>query len=234
MRDWLGRGWKLVVVVAAGLASLSFFAPFITLRHDPMIPVSPYRIVIGFEDIRQIDPALSGLPEKARIEILETLNFSIQHEPFAIQGKKPPANHIPYYYLSALLLLAVAAVALARRQLGFLGALFTVGGGLGATLGWTRELVLERRLLSEADMSMHIAGGAALLAVAGGLALIAGIGGLVWPDPGGFRARRKIAALVQRGEGPVAIDMPTAEQNAMVPSATLRRPSGRAGAKPRR
>jgi hypothetical protein len=234
MRDHLGRAWKLVIVVAAGLATGSFFAPFIALRHAPaMVPVSAYRIVIGFDDLGQVDPALRDLPERARDKLLASWNDAIQHEPLAVEGKPPPENRIPYYYLSAVLLLAVAAVALARRQLGFWGALFTFGSGLYATWGWTRELVIERRISGAANLSPHIAWGATLLATAGALALVAGIGALLWPDPGGFRARRKIAAVLRRGEGPIAIDMPTAEQDAKVPTATLRRSSARSDAKPR-
>jgi hypothetical protein len=109
----------------------------------------------------------------------------------------------------------------------------TVSGGLCAAWGWTRELLIERRIVSAADLPPHIAWGATLLAVAGAIALVAGIGARLWADPGGFRARRKISALLQRGEGRIAIDMPTAEQNTAVPTATLRRASARSDAKHR-
>jgi hypothetical protein len=227
-----GRAWKLVVVVAAGLATFSFFTPFVEISHEHLtVPVSAYRIVAGFDEVGQIDPALRKLPPRARHEQLETWNYAIQHEPYVVLGQRPRASHVPYYYLSAALLLVVSAIAIARRQLSLLAALYAVAGGLGATGSWLHELSIGRLMSSPVELAAHITWGATLLAIAGAIALVAGIGALLWVDPGGFRAARKITALVEHGEGPVAIDMPTSEQDATIPTATLRAPSARAGAK---
>jgi hypothetical protein len=44
---------------------------------------------------------------------------------------------------------------------------------------------------SKVHLGQNWPSGATLFVIAGAIALIAGIGSLVWPDPGGFRARRK-------------------------------------------
>jgi hypothetical protein len=213
------------------VATFSFFEPFIAISYNgTIVPVSAYRVTVGFDDVGQVDPALRDLPERARNAMLASLNNAIQHETGA-PNPRQQSDRIQYYYLSAVLLFAVAAVAIARRQLGMFGGLFTVGAGLCAICGWTRTLLIERRMAQEGGPFVHAAGGATLLAVAGAIALVAGIGALLWMDPGGGRARGKILAVVQRGEGPIEIDMPTREQNAAIPTATLRRRPGRSDVK---
>ncbi|HEU4730507.1 MAG TPA: hypothetical protein VFT22_21560 [Kofleriaceae bacterium] len=224
MRDHVSRSWKLVIAVAAGLATCSFFEPFYDMGFQgSRVSVSAYRILFGFDEVGQVDPALRALPAHAQRTLLADLNQAIRHD---LAGPRP--NLLPFHYLSALLMLLIAAVALVRRQLGLFGALFAIAAGLCAIGGWIRMLVLERQTACLDDVFAHPAGGAALLAVAGALALIAGVGAGLWGDPGGLRARRVIVALLPGGAS-IALELPTRDQDVRVPTATLRR-----GAAPRR
>jgi hypothetical protein len=48
MAERLGRMWKLLVMIAAGLGTLSFFAPFLECEcGDARLPASPFRILVG-------------------------------------------------------------------------------------------------------------------------------------------------------------------------------------------
>jgi hypothetical protein len=93
-------------------------------------------VLVGFDDIGEYDPALRQLPPGKRDQMLTELNDSLAQE-VVMQGDfyRERASRIPHCFLSVLLLLAVAIVALARRELGMLGSLFAIGGGLGATYG---------------------------------------------------------------------------------------------------
>jgi hypothetical protein len=230
MAERLGRIWKLIVVVAAGVSALSFVLPYLRVDHDPAdVPVSAYRILIGFDDVAQIDPALRRLPAREQAEVLDAWNATVRTE-LKILGQtdiRPQASRVPYFYAGAALLLIVAAIAIARRELGFFASLATMAGGLIGVWGWTRELLRLRHILPGDFATTALSSGAHLSAVAGAIALVAGVGALIWPDPGGFRAPRKISVQLQRGEGPVAIDMPTVGRGAAIPTATLRSRAGR-------
>lgn len=218
--------WKLLVMVAAGLGTLSFFMPFLECEYgDARVPASPYRILIGLNDVAQIDPALRSLPEADRARLLEAWNATVRREVTMSIIQTPTgqqASRIPYFYLATASLLVIAAIAVARRELGFLATFGTVGAGLGGIWGWTRELLLIRHSFSGSNPLVALSSGATLFVIASAIALTAGIGSLVWADPGGFRARRKILVQLQRGDAPVEIDMPTDEQSAAMPTATLR------------
>src|SRR4029453_8854252 len=121
---------------------------------------------------------------------------------------RPQSSRVPYFYLGTALLLVIAATALARRELGFFASLATVACGLVGVGGWTRELLLLRHSFAGGHATIALASGPHLLAVGGVRAVAAGGGALIWPDPGGFRARGKISVQLQRGEAAVALDMP--------------------------
>jgi hypothetical protein len=89
-------------------------------------------------------------------------------------------------------------------------------------VGWTREVLLIRHSFSEGSSSVALSSAATLLVIAGAIGLVAGVGSLVWADPGGFRAPGKISVQVRRGEAPIGLDMPTDQQSAAIPTATLR------------
>ena len=226
MVERFGRTWKLFVMVAAGLGTLSFFMPFLECEiGGARIPASPYRILIGASDIAQIDPALGSLPGADRARLLEAFNATVRRETTmgivaSVTGQQ--ASRIPYFYLSTAALLVIAAMAAARRELGFLSGFGTVGAGLGGVWGWTRELLLIRHSFPGEYLPIALSSGATLFVSASAIALLAGIASLVWADPGGFRARRKILVQLQRGDDPIAVDMPTEEQSAAIPTATLR------------
>lgn len=228
MEERFGRTWKLFVMVAAGLGTLSFFLPFLECElGDARVPASPYRILIGVDDVAQIDPALRRLPEAERVRLLAAWNATVRHEVKLSVAGAPAgeqASRIPYFYGAIASLLFIAGIAIARRQLGFLAGFATVSAGLCGTWGWTREVLLIRRSFPGGNAPIALSSGATLFGIAGVIALAAGIASLVWADPGGFRARRKVLVQLHRGEAPVpvAIDMPTDAQNAAMPTATLR------------
>ncbi|MEO7731230.1 MAG: hypothetical protein ABIY55_09680 [Kofleriaceae bacterium] len=228
MTDSIGRAWKLVILVAAGLATYSFFQPFYTVRvGDAVIPVSAYRIVVGFTEVAQLDPDLRAPADPARL--LADFNDAIRQETSDNPNVAPQASRIPAYYLSALTLLVVGGVACARRRLGLIGSLFTLGAGLCATWGCTRHALIARHATHAGEV-YTLSAAPLWLGAAGLLALLAGVGAFVWADPGGFRARRTISALVVRGEGPVALEMPSGARDAAIPTATLKAPRGKPGA----
>lgn len=217
----------MLVAVAAGLGMLAFFVPFLESRFAGReVGISPYRLVVGFDDVGVYDPALRAAPEAQRAAWLAALNASLGRENVRVfvdeVGSQP--SRVPYFFLAVAVLIVAAAHALARRQLGLLGALAAIGGGLGAIGGWSRQLLLERETVRiGAEVVSHLAPSAVVFLIAGVVALIGGVGALCWPDPGGYRARRKIFARLVIGEGPVPIDMPSGEQDARVPRAELRR-----------
>lgn len=226
MAERFGRTWKLFVMVAAGLGALSFFLPFLECElGGARVPASPYRILTGVDDVAQIDPALRGLPDAERVRILAAWNATVRHEvKLSVVGTPAgeQASRIPYFYGAVVSLLFIAGISIARRQLGFLAGFATVAAGLCGTWGWTREVLLIRRSFPEGNPPIALSSGATLFGIASVIALAAGIASLVWADPGGFRARRKVLVQLRRGEAPVAIDMPTEEQSAAMPTATLR------------
>jgi hypothetical protein len=230
VREHVGRSWKLVVLVAAGLGVLAFFEPFIEIPIDlPTAPrtmqLSAYRVLVGFDDIGQFDPALRQLPVRKQREALAELNDSLAQE-IVTQGDlyRVHASRIPHCFLSVLLLLAVAAVALARRELGLLGSLFAIGGGLGATYAWSRVLSLARHTQAAGGVPSHLLWGGAVMAAAGALGLLAGIGSMLWPDPGGFRSPRTITVQLEGDDDEVRLPIPTGRRAARMPKATLRSP----------
>jgi hypothetical protein len=225
MSDSIGRAWKLVILVAAGLATFSFFQPFYTVRvADVTVPVSAYRIVFGFTDLAQLGLELrASSAEDAAPRLLTALNGAIGQETLDNPNRPVQASRIPAYYLSAVALFIVGVVACARRRLGLLGSLFTLAAGLCAAWGVTRHALMARHPLNSVEALTH-SGAPLWLGVAGALAVLAGVGALVWADPGGFRARRTISALVHRGDGPVDLEMPSDAHGAAIPKATLKAP----------
>jgi hypothetical protein len=222
MRTWVARSWKLFVAAAAVLGAVSFFEPFFAVGSgDISIPVSAFRVMAGFDDAAQLLPVMREAPEPQRSTLLARWNDMIQHEAVG-PDLRPQPSRIPYFYLSVATLLLVAAVALVRRELSFFAALATVGAGLCALWGWSREVLLLRHAAETAERVITLASGGTLLGVVGLIALVVGIGALLWPDPGGFWPPRTISVLVARGEAPVEIEMPTSAANAAVPTATLR------------
>jgi hypothetical protein len=176
------------------------------------VKVSAYRIVFGFDDVAQLDPALRAEPARDRYLRLTTFNDAIRHDITTPVGVIGTPSTVPVYYLAAILLLAVAGAAVALRQLEMVGAIVTIAGGLWALCGWTGALVHAQRALQAGSKVVYGGAGVSLLAAAGVIALAAGIGALIWGDPGGFRAPRTLS-MRTRGEvprSPGRIALPTA------------------------
>lgn len=202
MFEVLGRSWKLVILGAAIIGVLGFFAPFFRFGSgDTTIEVSAYRIKVGFDRIEQVGPALAGIDPKRVARRLGEINELVQHETTVLQEsfqfrngaiynalpKRTSRNsYVPYYFLSTLLLGAIAFVALVNRELGLVGSLCTIAAGMIAVWGFIREYGIDRRM---GEDSSSISTGATLLLVSGLLALVSGVGSLALGDRGGIFRR---------------------------------------------
>ncbi len=196
MRDTVGRSWKLLVLVAAGLGVWSFFLPIHRYTRDGAsdLHVSAYRVARGYERAVDIDPSYASLERWQQDRIVRDTNETIQyvtHGGTSYVPRTQSRSLVPYYFTSIAILVLVALFVFVTRTLGTFTALTSLVMGLAALGAVLRELVVDRRVADVAERaSSSVGSAAAVLAFAGALALIAGVGGLLVPDPGGFRAKR--------------------------------------------
>lgn len=164
---------KVLVLVAGCLGAIGFFQPFFDYGD---LPVSAKRIITGFTAQE------AGL-EEHRLGDLRELNEHVQLERGVVLGAgSSHRSPVPYYFLSAIVMVIVGAVSLIRGRFSGFAALFSLSAAMLALGGWLRELRLHRMLAPNGG-EVVLSTGATLLVVSGAIALIASLVVLIKREP---------------------------------------------------
>jgi len=186
--DAVARSWKLWVLVAAALGTYGFFQPFFTIDSVDL-EVSAYRIVAGYQSLDEIGPERFGVrPDQRNTEYeretLRKVNDWVRSDhvaQFDWNTTVTQKSFVPYYFLSAALLLAIAFYAFVERKLRTSAAWVVLIASMPALWGFSRAW---RGAMAYPEV--HLGSGAVFLGATGVLAIAVGIAALVREDPGGF------------------------------------------------
>lgn len=161
---------KVVVLLAGLIGVLGFFQPFFTYDDEP---VSAYRIARGphVEDGRVVHRVL---------HIRDPRTTDWFQDPFFESADHP--SPVPFYFASAIAMIAVAFVAFAMRRLSGFVALFSLAAGMLAIGGWLNEVRIDRDLV-RAGFHTMMTTGATLLLASGVLAFVASLVVLIKREP---------------------------------------------------
>jgi hypothetical protein len=187
------RAWKYLVLIGGIIGIAGFFLPFVefhnaqtTIAGDTVqlkpIAISGYQVVRGIDDIHDLIEATRPLTKQAEPEIqLVVAGFNAQLAEYR--------GLMIAFYVPALLLALLGALAGMRRQMGRLAGLCAIAFGAGNALVWlvfdqiSRELATKSAATGTTAKALMGLGLHALL-VAGVLAVMAGLGALLLPDRG--------------------------------------------------
>ncbi|NVB82065.1 MAG: hypothetical protein HOV81_27030 [Kofleriaceae bacterium] len=187
------RAWKYLVLIGGIIGIAGFFLPFVefhnaqtqisgdTVKLKP-IAISGYQVVRGIDDLHGLIESTRPLTRQAQPEIqLVVAGFNAQLAQYR--------GLMIAFYVPALLLALLGALAGLRRKMGRLAGLFAIAFGAGNALVWlvfdqvSRELATKSAAYGTTAKAVMGLGLHALLA-AGLLAALAGMGALALPDRG--------------------------------------------------
>ncbi len=188
--DALARSWKVLVLLAGVIGAIGFFQPFYEYP-DIDFEVSAYKLAVGFKSVDEVGTQRLGLePEQATSKLaqvrLREFEAAIRNEELTVVsrgGAESTSEHrsfVPYYFLGAALLLAIAFYSLVEKKLSTTTAWVVLLASLPTLWGFARAW----KMASSAHIDLGT--GALLLGGMGIATLGVGFGALVREDPGGF------------------------------------------------
>lgn len=187
------RAWKYLVLIGGIIGIAGFFLPFVELHEAQTkisgdtvklkpIALSGYQVVRGIDDIHDLIASTRPLTKQAEPEIQVVIaGFNAQLAQYR--------GLMIAFYVPALLLALLGALAGMRRRMGRLAGLCAIAFGAGNALVWlvfdqiSRDLATKSAATGTTAKTMMGLGLHALL-LAGVFALLAGVGALILPDRG--------------------------------------------------
>jgi hypothetical protein len=187
--DALARSWKLFVLIVASVGAYAFFQPFYVYEGVDL-DVSAYRVLVGYS-IEEVGAERLGIPpdqvntEGAREKLRELNEWVQTQQVISYNGwsstTKSMKSFVPWYFLSAAVLLAIAFYAFVERKLRTGAAWVVVLASMPALWGFARAW---KAITASPGVGLGL--GALLLGATGVVSLAVGIAALVREDPGGF------------------------------------------------
>lgn len=173
----MARAWKYLVLLGGIAGVAGFFLPFIAFEStDGMFTgsISAYRLVSGIDDVTQVIESSGPLVAATNADVqafVKTVNNDLAEYRAGLVA----------FFLPAVLLALLGALAGARRRMGRLAGLFAIVFGLANAGVWT---LFSSVHADEPDKTVSLGLGLHLLLAAGVLGMLAGLGALVLPDRG--------------------------------------------------
>lgn len=170
------KAWKYLVLIGGIAGVAGFFLPFLTFTSDRdnlSVSVSAYQIVSGIDAVDELIAGAKPMTDasaEAR-QAIATINTELERYRGALMAVFAPA----------VALALLGAINGARRRMGRVAGLLTIGLGLANAGIW---LLFYQVAVAEPDLRAELGLGLHLLLIAGLLALLAGVGALLAPDRG--------------------------------------------------
>lgn len=175
------RMWKILVLLGGIAGVTGFFLPFVVLRAvDGSLEasVSAYQIVKGIDDATEVidvvaTPVASAAADDAAVrQLVAEFNDRAERYRSVLIG----------FYVPAVLLALLGALAGIRHRMGRLAGLFAIA--LGAINAGIWMLFYDVMLEPTAELTVRLGSGTHALLAAGLAGLLAGLGALIVPDRG--------------------------------------------------
>ena len=171
------RAWKYLVLLGGIAGVAGFFLPFVAFEStDRMFTgsISAYRIVSGIDDVAQVIESSGPLVATTNADVqafVKTINDDLAEYRAGLIG----------FFIPAVLLALLGALAGARRRMGRLAGLLAIVFGLANAGVW---VLFSSVHAEQPDKTVSLGLGLHMLLAAGVLGVLAGIGALLLPDRG--------------------------------------------------
>ncbi len=172
------KAWKYITLLGGIAGLVGFFLPFVAFAsadHSITGTVSAYQIVRGIDSVNElmsgVAPAL--LPSEQATAWAGNFNTQITDYRGAIVG----------FFIPAVLLALLGALAGVRRRMGRLAGLFALLFGAGNVAVWILFKTISDEQSSR-DVVTTMGIGVHLVLAAGCAAVLAGLGAMLSPDRG--------------------------------------------------